>query len=186
MHCSSQEEGGYQNSVICIPHIQGRALREFALTKTTNLTSVGSNTCTGPPIHVITNKNYKTALPECLLQHPIVGSNYFNYIILTVCAHWAMGWTVQGSNPGRNKFLSSPLHPYRFCGPPSLLIDGLVAVVQRPRRDAQGTYLHLAPMFMSETIPLFLLDVHMVRPRAILPSPYIVFALYLIYGTNIQ
>jgi len=62
--------------ILCHLHsqIQGWVFRESALTKTTNLlTSVGSNICTGPPLHAITNKNYKTALAECLLQRPIVG-----------------------------------------------------------------------------------------------------------------
>lgn len=131
-------------SVICISHIQGWVFRESALTKTMNLlTSVGSNICAGPPAPCY----HKQKLQDRIGRMFDTTSN---------------SRTVQGSNRSRNKFLSSPLRPYRLCGPPCLLIDGLLVGVQRPRPAVQDTYLHLAPMLMSEAITLFLLHVHMV------------------------
>jgi hypothetical protein len=99
------------------------------------------------------------------MLHPIVGSNYFNYIILTVCALWA-GRTRARILAGTSSYL--PHYVHTGCGLPSLLIDGLLARVQRPRRAVKGTYLHLAPICLSEAITLLLLresvDKSLARP----------------------
>jgi len=68
-----------------------------------------------------------------------------------------MGWTVQGSNPGRGQRLfSSPNHPDWLWGPPSLLFSGNKCSfpgVKLP--GCESTDLHpLLSLRMSGAIPL--------------------------------
>jgi len=47
-----------------------------------------------------------------------------NITILRVI-HWATGWMIMGSSPGRGwEFFSSPPRPEHLWGPPTLLSNG--------------------------------------------------------------
>jgi hypothetical protein len=56
---------------------------------------------------------------------------------ISVVQHWATGWMIGGSSPGRGwEFFSSPPCPERLWGPPSLLSNGYQGLLKRLRREA--------------------------------------------------
>jgi hypothetical protein len=54
----------------------------------------------------------------------------------SVVQRWATSWMIGVSSPGRGwKFFSSPPHPDRLCGPPSLLSRGSSLGLKRPGHE---------------------------------------------------